>query len=595
MKSLIDVLAAITQDLGDVCGVQSTDRDLKTVRDRVKQEGESFLTITLPTFAKSLEQALDRGTVVSTDFLGFAKRASGLPHFCGGFLDLVFDSTGSLLPDPSADAIRAVRQICLLFGKIQRECSDVRTRAAFASYLECENDLRALVLDDLDDLRRVFLVLFGDLMHNVSRKIDECALLPKHGPGSTADRLQGNQKWNQAEWTRRLERSFPIDSYLIPNHRYWEDLGRVKIVEPRNERPVKVISVPKTLKTPRIIAVEPTCMQYAQQALLAAISEEIHADSLLYGLVGLDDQSPNRDLALSGSRNGHHATLDLSEASDRVSNQLVYNLTRPYASFRNALQDSRSQTADVPGIGIIPLAKFASMGSAVCFPIEGMVFSAISVLGVLRQRRDHVRSSAIRRAAEEVRVFGDDIIVPTDSAERVVSTLELYGLKVNRGKSFWTGKFRESCGGDYYDGTDVSIHRFRREIPTTRFDARGVASLFSFRNQCYNSGYWKAARLVDRWLESFRIPLPRVSDTSPVLGRLSFLGYETQRYDRNLHSPRVKGLQIRSRPPASPLGDVGALQKIFVLKRNEPLFDGHLERLGRPDLVRTKIGWGSPF
>jgi len=374
-----------------------------------------------------------------------------------------------------------------------------------------------------------------------------------------------------------------------------DDLSRVKLTEPGAEKPVRVITVPKTLKTPRIIAIEPTHMQYAQQALLRSIRDEINRDSLLVNLVGLDDQFPNRDLARTGSRSGLTATLDLKEASDRVSNRLVFALTRSYRPFSEALQAVRTRKADVPGFGVLRLAKYASMGSATCFPIEAMVFATIATLGVVRSKGHSLKRSNIRRAASQVRVFGDDIIIPADSAEMVVSELACYGLLVNRDKSFWTGKFRESCGGDFYDGVDVSVHRLRQEIPSTIHDARGVAALFSFRNKCYASGYWKTARLADSLLESLRIPSPRVTATSQVLGRLSFLGYEIQRTDKNLHAPRVRGIKIVSRPPSSPLGGTWALQKILATHGFEPHGRGHLERLGRPDRVRAKIGWGQPF
>lgn len=508
---------------------------------------------------------------------------------------MIFDSKGVLLDIPSTDAIRAVRQICYLFQKIEKDCSTDRTRRAFSDYVKCEHELKEQVLPDLTEIRKVFLVLFGNLMDNVNRQIDDCSLVPKHGPGATADRLRGNRKWLQKGWPVRQDRYFPMDSYLIPNHRYVAELDRVELIEPGAEMPVRVITVPKTLKTPRIIAIEPTCKQYAQQAMLDAIRREINQDDLLVRLVGLDDQTPNRDLARTGSESGLVATLDLSEASDRVSNQLVFGLTRSYPSFAGALQACRSKKADVPGYGIIPLAKFASMGSAVCFPIEAMVFSTIATLGVVKQRGLPISPAAIRSCAADVRVFGDDIIIPSDSAYLVSELLRSFGMRVNTAKSFWTGRFRESCGGDYYAGVDVSVHRFRQEVPRTRHDARGVAALFSFRNQCYRAGYWKTVRNADSLLAALRVPLPRVLSTSPVLGRLSFLGYDTHRIDENLHSPMVRGMKIVSRPPVSPLRGAGALLKIFATRRIEPLREGHLERLGRPDHVYTKIGWGQPF
>nr|QDH86450.1 MAG: RNA-dependent RNA polymerase [Leviviridae sp.] len=77
---------------------------------------------------------------------------------------------------------------------------------------------------------------------------------------------------------------------------------------------MKVIDVPKTMKTPRIIAMEPTAMQYAQQGILRLIQDAIKG-SYLNDFIGLDDQEPNQLMARQGSAVGDLATLDLSEAS----------------------------------------------------------------------------------------------------------------------------------------------------------------------------------------------------------------------------------------------------------------------------------------
>lgn len=598
MKSLHDVTLCLLQDLGQVCDV-STNRDASRVTVRFEHEGVSFLTITLPAFAQSLERALERGWVAPTDFAGFRRRG-GLPLFLGGFLELVFDrSSGRILDAPSADAVRGVRQLCLLHSRVNLACSDERVQAAFAKYVQCENELRllpaALPKDELDELKRLFCIVWGGVASDVARQLDEWSLAPKHGPGATADGLRGNRKWRQVEWPVRSDRSFPADQYLLPNHRHWADLQHVQFVEPGAERPVKVITVPKTLKTPRIIAVEPTCMQYMQQALLSAIMRRIERDDLLSRFVGFSDQTENRALALKGSSDGSLATLDLSEASDRVSNHLVWNITKPFGAFHQALQDSRSRRADVPGYGVIRLAKFASMGSATCFPIEAMVFFTVVLHGYQKWLSRSLTHRDLEALVGKVRVYGDDIICPVDCVNDVRRSLNLFGFRVNDHKSFWNGQFRESCGGDYFDGSDVSVIRCRRVLPQHRQDAEEVLSAFSLRNQCYKAGYWRTARHLDTHLGSLRIPLPRVAETSPVLGRHSFLGYETQRMDPDTQSPQVRGLRVRATSPSSLLDGVPALMKVLLHRGEKPLQQDHLQRSGRPDRVRTKVGWGQPF
>ena len=59
MKSLERLSLAALREAGRQCCVR-TDRDEKTLRDRVEMEGVSFLTITLPSFEKDLTRALLR-------------------------------------------------------------------------------------------------------------------------------------------------------------------------------------------------------------------------------------------------------------------------------------------------------------------------------------------------------------------------------------------------------------------------------------------------------------------------------------------------------------------------------------------------------
>jgi len=144
MKRLMSLLQYLLVETGKWCRT-STTRDWKTISERVEHEGESFFTITLPNFGSDLQKALDRGKVDPSLFIGFKKRGE-LPVFLGGFLDLVFDRTSGLLLDVSDSqvlAIKSVRQICNLFGKLNEECSDERVYAAYRQYVQCESDIKA--------------------------------------------------------------------------------------------------------------------------------------------------------------------------------------------------------------------------------------------------------------------------------------------------------------------------------------------------------------------------------------------------------------------------------------------------------------------
>jgi len=397
------------------------------------------------------------------------------------------------------------------------------------------------------------------------------------------------------------------------------------------EIPVRVITVPKTLKTPRIIGVEPTAMQYSQQALAYSILTALMRVDYLRAMLGFSDQTPNQEMAREGSLYGELATLDLSEASDRVSNQHVRALTSNHVHLHGAVDACRSRKADVDGFGVLRLAKFASMGSALCFPMEAMVFLTMIFLGIEQELNTSLSRRTIKSFIGRVRVYGDDIIVPVEYVHSVIRSLESFGIRVNSGKSFWNGKFRESCGKEYYDGHDVSITRVRQVFPTKRTHATEVISIVSLRNQLYWAGYWQTCRWLDKEIEEVIKYFPVVLPTSPVLGRHSALGYETERMDEHLYSPLVKGYKVRATPPQDILGEEGALLKCLLTmerrERNlpenfsgEPLANAwdlsekslhphvnsnsisqmlptsgedHLKYAGRPRVVNIKLGWGS--
>jgi len=195
-----------------------------------------------------------------------------------------------------------------------------------------------------------------------------------------------------------------------------------------------------------------------------------------------------------------------------------------------------------------------------------------------------------------VRIYGDDIIVPTEYVHAVIGNLEAFGLLVNRDKSFWTGKFRESCGKEYYDGFDVSVVKARRPFPTSRRCVPEIISLVSLRNQLYFAGCWGTVKWLDGRIRKLLTYFPTVLPSSSVLGRHSYLGHETQAADADTFGPLVKGWKVRPLIPASPLDDTGALLKFFLKRGEMPSADvKHLERAGRAQSLDIKLGWGSPL
>jgi len=480
--------------------------------NRVEHEGLSFIMITLPQFGKDLQKALAEGKVGPDLFIGYPKRGK-LPLFLSGFLSQVFDvSDGTLLDvGRSALAMQAIFQVTGLTAKVKMKCADKRIDSAFANYIENERQVRefdeSIGEGELARFRMYAHLIYGDLFRSWENQVKNGEIVPSHGPGSVADKLFGNEKWNQPEWPDRLEHVFPFGRYAYPSwHLYLSDMDdRDWSSLPGAEMPVRVITVPKTMKTPRIIAIEPTAMQYMQQGLMRAFEKSVRT-AKYGGLINYKSQLPNQEMARKGSITGALATLDLSDASDRVSNQLVRAMLRDFPVLLEAIDATRSRMADVPGFGVIRLAKFASMGSALCFPIESLVFSIVSIMAYHDFWYDRTMPSKPptfdvwmnTHVKGKVRTYGDDIIVPTECALSVIERLEAYGFKVNRTKSFWTGKFRESCGKEYFDGFDVTYAKCRMELPSYQMRkperAAAIVSASALRNNLYDYGYFDTLR-----------------------------------------------------------------------------------------------------
>jgi hypothetical protein len=499
MKSLVTLQLAVLLDAGRFVGVH-VDRDSDYIRSRSEREGEEFLTITLPTLSKALEKGLRDGVWPRQDVTNF-RYARGLPNFLRGFLSRVFSDTGNLLDDPDANAIWALRQITGLSGKVFKTTTPERESAAMKAFIQTDRELgehfRWGIPDWMwRDFSKARDLLFTDLFDKLESRIANFELIPSHGPGSVADRLDHPERWRFPYWPERLQEVFP-------SWRYTENVSMTfsrELVNPGAEIPVRVIAVPKTAAKPRIIAIEPSAMQYAQQGLKNEIYREV-SESLLNGVLGFTDQSRNQRLAHRASVDGSLATLDLSEASDRVHLSVVMRLFERWPHLRDFVLATRSRIASVEGEEIL-LHKFASMGSALTFPIEAMVFTTI-----LSAASPHGPLPVRALLRNDVSVYGDDIVVPVDWTSRVVDRLESFGFKVNKSKSFWTGKFRESCGTEYFNGTDVSIVRLRADIPLSREDAALIRKFTDFRNRCYRNGLWATVKESDRILDQLvKIP-----------------------------------------------------------------------------------------
>lgn len=577
MKSLLRLSLCVLADAGIQCAVPTARDEVELVK-RYKTEGLSFLTILLPDFCDTFERCLESGSTTSSTFKGFAQdRRTGIPRFLSDFLGKVFDTrTGVILDSPDETAILAVRQVTRAFKKLKMACTPERNAQALQGYKDVEDHVRSFTTSshDVDDFIRLSRIIWSEVFGDLTT-IDWDKLIPKHGPGFTADRRKPNQRYFLDKWNLRGLDSFPYDHFCLPNLGWLDDLERVRFLESGEEIPVKVVFVPKTQKAPRVIAMEPAHMQYMQQAVLPLLVERLEEHVLTEGHVNFTDQTVNMRLAEEASVHGHLATLDMKEASDRVSLRHVMDMLAAVPQLRDLVLHSRSRSALLEDGTKLDLWKFASMGSALCFPIESMLFYTLSVLGGLRFNRLPLDLDSIISVSRSVWVYGDDLVVPVRWVPSVIDTLESFGLMVNRNKSFWNGKFRESCGGDYFNGVSVKPIYFR-EIPCdddNRLPAN-VLSTVATANLFYKNGWWRTAAELRRCVERQVGRLPYVGDTAPCIGWNSYLyKYEVQRWNRKLHRFEVKSLSFRPVDRVDDISNdpVAMLMKTFLGKeRSDP-------------------------
>lgn len=510
MKRPTMLLTSLLLDAGLQVGL-STARDAEEIRHRLKHEGLPFAAITLPILSDFLERGLESGRLAPE--LGRSFRFQNrrrLPQFLGGFFRRVFDDNGYLLADPDADSILAIRQVSRAYKKVFEVCDESRLAPAIQRYATTEEELKAYdgVLERPDPIldRTSQLLWHGLLNHRPAPE----ELHSRHGPGATMERLSVNERYTIKQWPNRFGGFFPLDVHAIPSYGHYEDLGAVDLLDEGDEPPVRVVFVPKTALTPRVIAVEPAHMQYVQQGVMAFLVKKLESDPITKGHINFTRQDINQRLARVSSKNRLFATIDLKDASDRVHKDLAQRILR-YAGVWEYLDTSRTRSALLPNGTTVQLRKFASMGSATCFPVEAMVFFTLIVSAMHVHFGQVPTHESVRRFAKRVYVYGDDIIVPTYYVDIVCAYLESYGLLVNRHKTFAVSHFRESCGADYFRGQTVKPVYFRQHIPVdhTAWTPSTLLAWTSTSNQLYLAGYWKTSQLIRDWIEERVGVVPR--------------------------------------------------------------------------------------
>lgn len=359
------------------------------------------------------------------------------------------------------------------FAETELRCK--ATNDFFLSFLAGRTTVRSSLVKQLYVARRKIREVLG-------RCPSISGMHLKVGPGATtairkaaanwqskfASGLQCTENLYHSGYLPSLLRSLPL---LCEAHREgWsiDDEGYLSEVLPVKLMWGELRFVPKNALTYRIAIIESFLNGMFQLGIGNAIAVRLRS-------VGVDirDQSRNKTMAATASVLGNEATLDLESASDMKAFQLVKFLLPPdWFAVSNA---SRSSSILNNGM-VVPMEKFSTMGNGLTFPLETLIFWALTA-AVVPDAEMH-----------RVAVYGDDIICPTEYCAGVVRLLELCGFVINKRKSYFSGPFRESCGGDYYSGTNVRPH-YQKHLVSGE-------SLFVLHNHYYRNLDFAACKAV---------------------------------------------------------------------------------------------------
>lgn len=206
--------------------------------------------------------------------------------------------------------------------------------------------------------------------------------------------------------------------------------------------------VPKKRKTARAVLPGPSMNMRSQLAVGDFIKDRLKA--VLN--INLRDQTRNRVMARLGSLCDSYCTVDLSGASDSNSYAIVLDLVPP--AWVDIFDTLRShEFYDGFSKEWREYSKISAMGNGFTFELETLLFYALVEAAIF------VANDFTPIHRDEIAVYGDDMIFPKEYYCHVTQLLVGCGHTVNLEKSYSQGPFRESCGGDYFNGWLVTPYK----------------------------------------------------------------------------------------------------------------------------------------
>lgn len=457
------------------------------------------------------------------------------------------------------------------------------------------------------------LYRFYEAVHHVlgdNPPLDEIAEAAHYGPGSTS-----SVKGANVGYVRKMEANecvpLAVDlaaQALMHDKACWAHLGMDPVYAgnpdaregfirvAREWLSASVVSedtlmfIHKSMTALRSISAQPTCSGMLQLGVHSVVEPLLERVG-----VTIRDQSRNQRMARQGSLealNGHKdpiVTLDKTDASSFLAaNLITYFFPPAWAKLLNRIRTPRYLAPKELGGGTHDYAMYAGMGNGTTFVVETLVFWAMTYATSSAKSVDEYVATGTYA------VYGDDVILRKKHAVRYIALAEYLGFVISEEKSFLDGPFRESCGADYYNGTNV-----RPAIINTDGQRMGELEIVGFHNTLADGPYpLKDAcrRVRGLWKQRINPSVP----TDPQ-GNLGFRPVDTHGYTMVLKGttplvssiwqrPRYYTLDVR--PKWGDLGEIDAWTQLAVAllrSRQEDKLSDNRWAMPLRDLVSVRV------
>lgn len=557
----IDLLKAVLQDaylatkLSKRAQKISLQKDIDYAEGRMQLEGTAFFSKTLAKVGNAYTRSLDGTSRFEPSGLKRYRNAtvkSVLPAFAGEIFRCTHTDNGQLREDADPRMVQLIRTVLYATYKMREEFSDESLSTYRASFIACDRsllevefvkDCRKAVQDEVDTLSRVsreYRAVLREariLVHKVLQHTDPLDITPSHGPGAVAEGLKPYDKPYHSDMAEPMGDVYDITYYISGAHALVDNIHEYKNDTGFNDV-ARVLFVPKDSRGPRVITCEPVAKQWIQQGLMRAMKQALRDSPLTCDYVVLHDQTVNQVVSALSSVLGTFASIDLKDASDRVTTELI-KLLFPDNWYRCLMAARSSFYRFQKSDDIRPLIKYAGMGNATTFPTEALCFWALGQALV----------KCNQCACQDVYVYGDDILIASDAVEDLTKLYTYVGLKVNQEKSYVSGDFREACGYDAFKGQNVAPLRLKTLLDAID-DPIGQASALSGLVQIANREWVNHPNLATYLYEQVKKLVPWIPNSDiRVSGALVFnLGHHlvdtmpsrwNKRYQRREYLVRV--------------------------------------------------------